>query len=160
MNDDKYPRVWQTNLIANLTGIFFRSGTPSPARYEESRNGNLKVVPADAIVIERSEVPPVRETAAGIAADPRFQGVMYGPPHYARSDFDPDAMWANGLANLALAEYRREHPPVDEAQVKALAAAIEGAADDDGCSLQESHPSALAHYLYLRGVRVTEDGAR
>ena len=148
MSDDKYPRVSQGRYVKQT---WIEDGATH------------KVVPADAIVIERSDLPPVTDSSSlgvGIEAAPRFKGTQYGPPHYARKDFDPDAVWANGLANLALAEYLREHPPVDEAEVKALAAAIEGAAGDDGCSLQESHPSALAHYLYLRGVRITEDGAR
>lgn len=146
MSDDKkYPRVYQA---LGCYGI------------SRDEDAELKVVPADAIVIERSDLPPVTDSSSlgvGIEAAPRFKGTQYGPPHYARKDFDPDAVWANGLANLALAEYLREHPPVDEAEVERLAIALREAGPRLGGTLDVEE---VARRLITKGVRVAVDGAR
>lgn len=77
-----------------------------------------KVVPADAIVIERSELPEVRP---GYGA-----GTLSAGP-IGNVDMDvalAETLRAHALGYLALAEHLAAHPPVDEAQVEAMAAEI------------------------------------
>jgi len=59
-----------------------------------------------------------------------------------------------GRCYLALARYRRENPPVDKAQVTALA----GVVDNLGREWSQLTETELARRLYLAGVRV-ETGA-
>lgn len=95
---DQYPRVESASLV----GI--------PDVYMPSKTGEFKVVPVDAIVIERSDLPPV---AAG-------RKVVSGP--FDRSIHDSaESVRRQARHLLAIAEYLDAHPPVDEAQVEALA---------------------------------------
>ena len=106
--------------------------------------GNGKVVPADAIVIERSTVPPVRVEPSYIEADRIGRDVTA----------DPDEVHAHALALLAIEAYLREHPPVDE---EAEVAKIRDAVGPDAWRrLSFSGVDAIARRLYARGVRVTE----
>lgn len=102
-----------------------------------------KVVPADAIVIERSTVPPVRVEPSYIEADRIGRDVTA----------DPDEVHAHALALLAIEAYLREHPPVTEAQKRLMDLTCEAWNTVVG-------PNDVAAFLYARGVRVTEDGAR
>lgn len=115
----------------------------------------VQVVPLDAvvagpddIVIRRGELPEVR-TGQGSS------GVYYRANAGYGSALNPSGVVKDilGLAEirarefLALAEYLREHPPVDEEQVKALTAIV-----------GETHMSwdseRMARFLVERGVRV------
>jgi hypothetical protein len=102
----------------------------------------VQVVPLDAIVIRRDELPEVEthETAHGDTV------WVYGGDAFDR-DADnrtAEAMRDGALRLLARAEYVREHPPVDEAQVKAIRKALAGFGMNE-------HD---ARVLYERGVRV------
>lgn len=133
----------------------------TPSSRAALREVGINPDPTDAIVIDRADLPKVREASSlgvGIEAAPLFNGVQYGPPHYARRDPNPDAVWANGLALLALAQYLREHPPVDEAQVEAIADALRRADRLGPDTLDAGDPETLARHLYLDGVRVEVPG--
>jgi hypothetical protein len=77
-------------------------------------DGRMKVVPTDAIVIERGDLPPV--TTSRVAQGWVNAGPYDGNPRGGDIHYRP---WA--LAYLALDEYLAAHPPVDEARVRALA---------------------------------------
>jgi len=69
----------------------------------------VRMVPADAIVIDRAELPGVDLTSDG------------QPWAYGQTTQSAEKGRAVALAFLALAEYRDANPPVDEADVEALA---------------------------------------
>lgn len=83
---------------------------------------NVRIVPADAIVIERSELPAVFERTPGYYMAGRHDLGYMGEP-----DIEQPGMSAAELtreyaaAVLAVAEHLTEHPPLDQAQVSALA---------------------------------------
>lgn len=82
--------------------------------YSARGDGPLKVVPADAIVIEPGEIPGVR---VGIV------GELISDCAFTRSaTADPALIRREALALLAISEHLAAHPPIDEAQVEALAA--------------------------------------
>jgi hypothetical protein len=101
-------------------------------------------VPADAIVIERGELPEVRESASG--------SLSIGDADWRAGS--AGAFRHEALRNLALSEYRDAHPPVppvDEADVDALAEVIR----DNGV-LRESSSATLARAILASGkVTVT-----
>ena len=100
--NDKYPRVF------HMTPDTFRTDAPiGPVP------GSLKVVPADAIVIERGDLP--------IVADRGTPGFLYiGDDRRAITAETPDRLVDEIRARVALAEYLSAHPPVDEARVSEL----------------------------------------
>lgn len=85
----------------------------------------VKVVPLDAIAIEAEDLPEVVEAKDGC--------LRVGSQHFSRSRAaNRDlALWKKALRDLALELYDREHPPVDEAQVKALAFQLQGVSGYD-----------------------------
>ena len=102
---DKYPRV------CHMTPDTFRTDAPiGPVP------GSLKVVPADAIVIEQGELPVVRVSKS--APDYAFIEGMDKETWIGNAS--SDEVRAIALRNLALAEYLSAHPPVDEARVSEL----------------------------------------
>lgn len=127
MSDEDYVRV--------------RGSKPPAAWFAEG--GTHKVVPADAIVIERGDLPEV-------FAD---KSVVAGPVAGAPYD-NPDLLTRKALGYLALAEYLRANPPVDEAQVEALTQIV---SEIGGPSLgggSTPHADTFARRLVARGVRV------
>lgn len=132
-----------------------RSSSAGDQLLRDDEHGPLKVVPADAIVIERGDLPEVVVDGA------ERQLVHAGHVERHRTT-DPADVRANGLMILALAEHLAAHPPVDEAQVSALAevvAAIGGPPLGGGTTpLAED----FARRLVERGVRIdtTEEPAR
>lgn len=101
---DQYPRV-----VADRPSLH--------QSYSARGDGPLKVVPADAIVIELGDLPAMTVTPDGKVA--RFSdGQVLG-------DADlPEAAerWREAaLRRLAFSEYLTAHPPVGEAQVEVLA---------------------------------------
>jgi len=101
----------------------------------------VRIVPADAIVIDRSEVHPVETTEYKDVHT--CDGYAYG---YNREK----TARRQALSLLAYAEYMDAHPRVDEAQVGALSEILHDATDF------LDHPSAddLAHAVIATG-RVT-----
>ena len=87
----------------------------------------VRIVPADAIVIDRAELPEVVGTTGEdpewyAFADGRPRGILVGDEHYDRA-----------VAYLAAHEYEAAHPPtppVDEADVEALGDLIRQYGDD------------------------------
>ena len=99
-----------------------------------------KTVPADAIVIERGELPEVTEVNGWLEVNGYSHPITHAGPS-AR-----DA----ALRYLAVDAWRTANPPkppVDEAQVAALTDALEAA----GVMV---NPAERARRLYLAGVRV------
>lgn len=89
----------------------------------------------DVIVIPRSDLPEVTTDDTG-------QPYLYGTPYYGTAaDHRADALY-----HLALAEHLDAHPPVDEAQVDALA--------DLAAQFYGRGPTELARRLVATG-RVT-----
>ncbi|WP_159795734.1 hypothetical protein [Puerhibacterium puerhi] len=108
----------------------------------------VQVVPVDAIVIRREELPEVKahssipnSVEAGDAFL-RFDG-LNDPREHAESRLRD---WA------AIAAHLREHPPVDEAQVKAVTQALYEATEDPF----DIDVPDVARRLVERGVRVGE----
>lgn len=106
-----------------------------------------KTVPADAIVIERGELPVVTDDGAHYVTTSASWPKAMAHKHAA-------AIRADGLANLALAEYLDAHPPVDEAQVAALTAVVEADFMDPARAEGRDSWESMARRLYLAGVRV------
>ena len=112
--------------------------------YEEDPTvTEVQVVPLDAIVIRRDELPEVtvdteKWTATANGAE---------DPYTARLDANPGWAWHYGVNAIAVSEYLREHPPVDEAQVKALK-------DLRDEWYKRNDSSDFLEFLASRGVRV------
>jgi len=105
-----------------------------------------KTVPADAIVIERGELPEVEERTPGYFNTGDVQG--FGG--------DESREWYREQARnyLAMSEYVATHPPVDEAQVRAIALTL-----TNSHTMQGERETSIdyARRLYLAGVRIVED---
>lgn len=106
----------------------------------------------DVIVIPRTDLPPVERTSNSILVDDYLSS-----PHRPYVELNADAARQMGLRLLALAEHLDAHPPVDEAQVEALAKALADVLPPGVVPmgvLTDDHLRSLV----ARGVRV--DGAR
>lgn len=133
MSDDKYPRVRRDEPYAG---------------WDDHSHGAYKVVPADAIVIERGDDMNVRCITGS------------GGRRYWKHDDGNDAWDGRNAAELeqaarhmlARAEYLRTHPPVDEAEVQRLERLI---TQQPGWSVGSDH---LARDLYFAGVRAPAEG--
>ena len=139
MSEDKV-RYFQ----GSRTGYVVRAGDEEAALAFDLNPAMAKVqvVPLDAIVIRRDELPEVDATRGA-----RVNSVGIGwALDYLTADREEKAR-SYGLAYLALAEYLREHPPVDEAQVKALK-------DLRDEWYKRNDSSDLLEFLASRGVRV------
>lgn len=135
MSDDKYPQVAQTSNRLSW--------------YANDVYGTHKVVPADAIVIERGDLPEVtvERTSSGV---PYYRL----PGDYGFGGTEKPEWYEEHARNyLALAEHLRTNPPVDEAQVEALAALIRAKYDESTASRYPTE-DALARHLVARGARV------
>jgi len=110
---------------------------------------NVRIVPADAIVIERGELPETRVGTYGEAICQGWTRAGHANTETVRSE---------ARALLAIAEHLDAHPPIDEAQVKALARLIADHVDPAslvGSGERVSTTSAdLARGLVLAGVRI------
>lgn len=87
---------------------------------QPERTTEVRIVPADAIVIERDELPAVRREGDRLHAGDEL-GEDYSTPIVG----NPAWAWNYGLSALAVSLHLREHPPVDEAAVEALAERLE-----------------------------------
>jgi hypothetical protein len=114
-----------------------------PAFLGSVTNTEVQVVPVDAIVIRRDELPEVTSVSQG--------GRVQFPDGLQRVGVHDDHRRL-ALAFLAADEHFREHPPVDEDQVKALADIWldEFAITEAG----RDHAIRRARQLVKRGVRV------
>jgi hypothetical protein len=130
------PCAFPSTLVALLPRADFLAAVQSEL--------GVRLVPADAIVIERGELPEVRESASG--------SLSIGDADWRAGS--AGAFRHEALRNLALSEYRDAHPPVppvDEADVDALAEVIR----DNGV-LRESSSATLARAILASGkVTVT-----
>ena len=114
----------------------------------------VRLVPADSIVIDRAELPPMTLHPGGMAVVSSIGGIY-------RVDDWPGAR-ETALALLALAEHLDAHPPkppVDEAMVSAIAAAVRDAMGITEETVAAGHirpgnSADLARRLYLAGVRI------
>jgi hypothetical protein len=105
-------------------------------------DGTYKVVPADAIVIERSELPEVVDDQFSVRT--RSRSRIWASPHTERGDVSGQYR-SNALALLALAEYLREHPHGGEREVEALARMLHTEGDDG--RWETAGPSSRDFYL-------------
>ena len=113
--------------------------------YEEDPTvTEVQVVPSDAIVIPRDELPKVSRGERML----RLNGTT--PVPYTTADQHR----SDARTHLALAEYLREHPPVDEAQVAAVRDALLSADSDDVNYIEGDDAWKLARRMVERGVRV------
>jgi hypothetical protein len=109
------------------------------------RHTEVQVAPLDAIVIERADLPAIERKSDGRY---RFDtGIDW--------TLDPDddtaeRAYVGALEHLALCEYLREHPPVDEAQVD------EAKRDLFLWIADEKRRSAVAQGLVKAGWRKSE----
>ncbi|QCB93329.1 hypothetical protein [Cellulomonas shaoxiangyii] len=127
MSEDKYVRV-----IRDEYGYGWRIS---------DELGTHKVVPADALVIERGELHEVDPNVTGT-------GCIVGGEFYEFGTIERHEREARD--HLAIAEYLRAHPPVDEAQVEAVTKALYEATTDP----HEIDVPDVARRLVARGVRV------
>lgn len=111
MTDFKYYRSPDSG---NIYTFRTNASRAVPPEYEE-----VQVVPLDAIVIPREELPEVKVVGGNHVA-----ASGGGDSYQIRLNSNPDWSWHRALNALAVSLYLREHPPVDEAQVKALAERI------------------------------------
>lgn len=135
MNDNtQIPSPYPLNSLLTIGGtsrsedVFIQLGENATCRSTTVRLSDLatalaahfpiKVVPVDAIVIERSELPSVHACDDG---PDRVHIGGHDKETWIDEQDTPQAIRAVALRNLALAEYLEAHPLVDEAQVEALA---------------------------------------
>jgi len=114
----------------------------------------VQVVPLDAIVIRRDELPEVRPATEDQRASARpLVLTRRGDAlhRYITNDDTVESFRAKAAMYLALAEHLREHPPVDETQVKALRDLR-----DEWYDLNESDTGDLFEFLVRKGVRVEQ----
>lgn len=103
MSDDGFQRIT----------FHGRSSDDPRVWWANDDDGVYRVVPADAIVIERDELPEVVASSSGALADVGGMSTVILP--------SVEEHRVVALRHLALAEHLAAHPPVDEAQVEALA---------------------------------------
>lgn len=111
---------------------------------------NVRIVPADAIVIERGELPPTGLTSDGSEV---FSGSGGPGTRWMRVDAGADAAMQAALAYLAIHKYLAAHPPIDGAQVAALAGLMRQAISGGAKWLDAN---AIARRLVEAGVRAPE----
>lgn len=105
----------------------------------------VQVVPLDAIVVH-GVLPEVKVREAGYVTDTK--GIVTAP---LDGRVAPEALVENALAYLALAKYLREHPPIDEEQVQAIADLLDSDAGEDAIS---DSNRTVARFLVQHGARV------
>lgn len=95
----------------------------TPVGWFSTPSGPAKVVPADAIVIERGDLP---EVEVHLVDEFYVDGFVFS------RNKDVSTLRDELLVRLALIEYLTEHPPIDEAQVKAMAPLVHAALEASG----------------------------
>lgn len=120
MSTDDYQRV------IRIAGDFMHGD----ALLRDDEHGPLKVVPADAFVVLRSTVPTFVEIDRPHRTMLATDGTVASP-----RTLNPEALRHEAGVLLAAAEYLEAHPPVDEAQVRALMVAIDDAQVDNANTL-------------------------
>jgi hypothetical protein len=140
---ERKPRYFQHEF----GGVYYATLPDAVADYENDRTmTEVQVVPIDAIVIRREDVPMVR------AGRPGSNGVYVKDEASRSLDDDPTDVRRLGIALLAIAEYLREHPPVDEGLVREIADLI----DEDEHWGEDGDTTTIARRLVERGVRVVK----
>jgi|SRR5690606_30308277 len=128
----EYPKV------IDIGGAMWSAGT-LPATHQ--------VVPLDAIVIRREELPEVEDANEYGEREVRwtpFIGAHDGP------NTTPGWHHARALAHLAIARHLREHPPVDP-NLAAL-----NKMHDEWYETYGEERETFAEFLHRKGVRVVE----
>lgn len=141
MSDDKYPRVSR----ASASDRWYMNSLDNP-----SAPATHKVVPVDAIVIDRADLPEVISTgggAFGLGFKTMSENDMWvgtdasvDPARYER--------WA--AHHLALALRLQKYQAVDETQVAAIVRALRV----EGNLPEDTDLRTMAESLYRAGVRV------
>lgn len=144
----------QRHFLGTLTGTVY--SPDHPERFTGPGYVEVQVAPIDAIVIDRSELPEIEtETAHSgpgvFANNVGWSETWLTKPHHdgrSRAQYARDM----GLAYLAVAEYLRANPPVDEAQVHAVADRLHSDTPIDATDRAELE--SIARRLVQNGVRV------
>ena len=128
--------------------VYRVAGTDLAALYEaDPTYTEVQVVPIDAIVIRRDELPEVHPEGHGsVTIGGHIYGTAYGYREHRGA----------ALRMLALIEYLREHPPVDEAQVDALRDILLSTRKPADARPVEDQYKDVARRLVERGVRVEQ----
>ena len=98
----------------------------------------------DVITIPRTDLPAVKENAYGVVA----RGID------ASKHAFPPLLRAKAYAFLAMAEHLEKNPPIDEAQVDALATLLK---DDAQFGLGRPDADEIARRLVKAGVRAPKE---
>ena len=107
---------------------------------------NVRIVPADSIVIERGELPEIEVTEGHY----RLPGTSW-PKSLAHKS--AAAIRSDAMDGLALAEYLDANPPVDEAQVAEILSIVQ-------TNVSANVNRVAAVQMYLAGVRVRIKAAK
>lgn len=110
---------------------------------------NVRLVPADAIVIERDELPPTRLTSDGSEV---VAGSGEPGTRWMRVAAGADAAMQAALAYFAIHKHLTAHSPIDEAQVQALRSLV----SDVVPGISRAEHDAIARRLVEAGVRAPE----
>lgn len=108
----------------------------------------VRVVPLDSVIID-GPLPEVEHDETGTFVRMAHRQGTSGPPVRMPSnptEHTADEIYAHALACIALAAYLRTHPPLDEAQVKALADDITFGPENIGTRSEN-----IARHLIARG---------
>ncbi|BDZ40787.1 hypothetical protein GCM10025865_00860 [Paraoerskovia sediminicola] len=103
----------------------------------------VQVVPLDAIVIQRDELPEVKRRSTHVTTSTGCSWPI---------STEAETVYGRALEHLAVAAYLSENPPVDEAQVKALNALIVNAVTLGLASVDAAR--GFEEYLVRNGVTV------
>ncbi|RHA38721.1 hypothetical protein [Cellulomonas rhizosphaerae] len=150
-----------TNVLSRDAGAVQTTPVHRTPRYWRNHKGHIHemgeleaadptieevpVVPIDAIVIERADLPEVEPVGA------RGRLAVEGGALILFEGDTTESAREIALRWLAGSEYLREHPPVDEAEITRIVAALAKTGGPGRVSLD-----AMARDLHAQGVRVTE----
>ena len=116
----------------------------------------VQVVPLDAIVIRRDELPKVTTGSGRLQSGVWAEGRGWDDAYIASAGRGALATRAEAIARkyLAVAEHLRAHPPVDAEQVARISKLIVAADREDINYLDADDVAKIAYRLVERGVRV------
>lgn len=128
--------------------------------HEPAAHGTHKVVPADAIVIERGDLPTMTVASARVYVTNSLGYTSTLGYESTRIEITADLLdraEAHARHMFAVIDYLRANPPVDEAQVKALTEALYAAGVNPTGSLTTGIAvSDVARRLVKAGLRAPE----
>jgi hypothetical protein len=118
------------------------AGEMTPTVRRRLRKVGINPDPDDVIVIERGDLPEVQVGDVTVSAG------RGGAQQFAQHTASPEFWRMTGLNALAIERHLRENPPIDEAQVEALAEEISNAY---GFGRDQGGPGHVARHLVQQG---------